>query len=99
MANEILTFTEVDTELGCGFAPPNVYAEMEERDFSSAAEFYAFCRKLLGGLYDEYDFEKLMPVTDGNVERVSRARWRPLVCTRASGWVILLSTGSLEDTA
>ena len=44
-----------------------------ERDFSSAAEFYAFCRKLLGRLYDEYDFEKLVPVTDENAERVSRA--------------------------
>ena len=28
--DKIQIFIEVDTELGCGFAPPNAYAEMKE---------------------------------------------------------------------
>ena len=40
--------------------------------FKTAKEFYAYAREQLGDLYDEYDFEKLVPVTDENVDRESR---------------------------
>lgn len=41
-------------------------------NISSAEEFYAFYRKLLGPLYDEYDFEELVPVTDDNANYTMR---------------------------
>ncbi|MCD7833959.1 MAG: carboxylesterase family protein [Lachnospiraceae bacterium] len=40
--------------------------------FTKAADFYAFCRELLGDLYEKYDFENLVRVTDENVDRESR---------------------------
>ena len=39
---------------------------------STAAEFYEYYRKLLGGLYEKYHFEKLVPVTDENAEYTLR---------------------------
>lgn len=38
----------------------------------SAEEFYAFYKKLLGSLYDEYDFEKLVCVTDEDANYTMR---------------------------
>ncbi len=43
-----------------------------EINFHTAADFYAYCRNLLGDLYDKYDFENLVPVTDENVEYNAR---------------------------
>ncbi len=43
-----------------------------EINFHTAADFYAYSRKLLGDLYDKYDFENLVPVTDENVEYNAR---------------------------
>lgn len=43
-----------------------------EIGFTKASEFYAYCRELLGPLYDKYDFENLVKVTDENVDRESR---------------------------
>ncbi len=40
--------------------------------FHSAGEFYAYCRGLLGDLYDQYDFETLVPVTDETAEYHAR---------------------------
>lgn len=41
-------------------------------NISSATEFYAFYRKLLGPLYDEYEFERLVSVTDENANYTLR---------------------------
>lgn len=43
-----------------------------ELGFKSAAEFYAAAKEMLGDLYDKYDFENLVLVTDENVDRESR---------------------------
>ncbi|MCD7885712.1 MAG: carboxylesterase family protein [Lachnospiraceae bacterium] len=39
--------------------------------FTNASEYYSCCRALLGPLYDQYDFEHLVPVTDETVHEVS----------------------------
>ena len=41
-------------------------------DISNVADFYAYYRKLLGDLYDRYDFEDLIQVTDENCWRTAR---------------------------
>lgn len=40
--------------------------------FKDAADFYAFMKEKLGDLYEKYDFEKLVPVTDENCTEKSR---------------------------
>ena len=37
-----------------------------------ASEFYAFAKEMLGDLYEKYDFENLVQVTDENVDRATR---------------------------
>ncbi len=43
-----------------------------EPGFTRAEDFYAYAKELLGDLYEKYDFENLVPVTDENVDRESR---------------------------
>ena len=45
---------------------------MPGKGFRDAEDFRGFMRERLGSLYDEYGFEKLWPVTDGNVNFRSR---------------------------
>ena len=40
--------------------------------FKNAAEFYDLMREKLGDLYDQYEFEKIWPVTDENADLMSR---------------------------
>ncbi len=41
--------------------------------FENVADFYGYMKELLGELYDKYDFEKLYPVTEENLDK--RSRW------------------------
>jgi len=43
----------------------------DRKQFSCASEFYSCCRSLLGSLYDKYDFEQLVTVTDETVHETS----------------------------
>lgn len=42
-----------------------------------ASEFYAFAKEMLGNLYEKYDFENLVQVTDENVDRATPASGLP----------------------
>ena len=43
-----------------------------EKPFTTAAEFHAHFRKVLGSLYDKYDFANLMDVADADAWRTAR---------------------------
>lgn len=45
-----------------------------------ASEFYAFAKEMHGNLYEKYDFENLVQVTDENVDRATRI-WPPWAST------------------
>ncbi len=47
-------------------------ANRSQVGFTSAEEFYAYCKELLGDLYEKYDFPSLVSVTDETVDRESR---------------------------
>ncbi len=58
------------TNLGETHMKPNTLRGQE--GFRNPREFYTYAKEILGDLYDEYDFEHLVPVTVENVDRVSR---------------------------
>ncbi len=58
--------------LNLGETPMKPGASRMEAGFTKAADFYKYMKELLGPLYDKYDFENLVPVTDENVDRESR---------------------------
>ncbi len=64
----------VDYLSGCnlGEAPIKPGADRSEVGFTKASEYYDYMKELLGPLYDKYDFENLVKVTDDNVDRESR---------------------------
>jgi len=58
------------SNLGETHLPPE--AKRGDIDFTSAGALLAYCRELLGDLYDRYDFESLFPVSDGTADALSR---------------------------
>jgi para-nitrobenzyl esterase len=47
-------------------------ANRGNKGFENSADFYAYCRELLGDDYDKFDFEKLVNISDENTDRETR---------------------------
>ena len=58
------------TNLGETHMKPGV--KRGQAGFTTAKEFYEAAKEMLGELYDQFDFENLIKVTDENVDRESR---------------------------
>lgn len=56
--------------LGETHMKPN--AAMGERGYTTASAAYSGIRDLIGDLYDKYDFENLVKITDENADRITR---------------------------
>ncbi len=58
--------------INCGETPYSPEFTRSDIGFTKASDFYAYSRQILGDLYDEYNFESLVKVTDDDVAKVSR---------------------------